>query len=321
MKNHSLIHCPEKNIRPCPLPDASLPCQESPQPGGHSKRIAVVGRSSAGIRFALIAARRGHTVEILDSGTPAKDVSSLETSPDNSLRSLWQEAEDTPGITVVYGTATDAAQLKVRNYDVLIFTARQEGPLPLPGMEHIRHLQAAELLTSRELPEDVRQIVVVGGGATGCEAACRLAGEPGRKVHVVEMLPNFMEGVRADKRNQLIRQLEQAGVDLVNCARVTGFADGVVYIERNVSAGIPDPYNTHQPMLPKNIPTPLAGESSDGIYIDQLTADLVVLATGNPGRQLFQEALSLKAAAEIYDIASETGTEAEEAAYRLACRI
>ena len=223
LKNHSPIHGPEKNVRPCPLPGVSVPCQESPP--------------------------------------------------------------------------------------------------PLSGIEYIRHLQAAELLTSWELPEDARQIVVVGGGATGCEVACRLASEPGRKIHVVEMLPNFMEGVCAARRNRLIRQLEQAGVDLVNCARVTNFADGVVYIERNVADGIPDPYNTHQPMLPKNIPTPLAGEPSDGIYIDQLTADLVVLATGNSGRQLLQEALALKAADEIYDIASETGAEAEEAAYQLACRL
>ena len=321
MNSNSCIHRAEKQIRPGPLPDTSVPGRECTQPAKRPRRIAVVGMSSAGLRLALIAARRGHTVEILDPLTSVNEIFSPGSSPDSCLWTLWQEAENTPGITAADGTDMDAAQLKALNYDVLVFTSHQEGLPPLPGIEHIRHFQATELLASRELPEDARQIVVVGGGATGCEVACRLAGEPGRKIHVVEMLPNFMEGVCTARRNRLIRQLEQAGVDLVNCARVTNFADGVVYIERNVADGIPDPYNTHQPMLPKNIPTPLAGEPSDGIYIDQLTADLVVLATGNSGRQLLQEALALKAAAEIYDIASETGTEAEEAAYQLACRL
>ena len=48
-----------------------------------------------------------------------------------------------------------------------------------------------------------------------------------------------------------INYLEEAGVELLNCSRVVEFGRNLVRISRNVSAGVPDPYNTWQPILPK----------------------------------------------------------------------
>ena len=308
-----------------------LPAQ--PEKADTPKRIGVVGGGPAGINFALTAAKRGHKVEILEkcSALGGKvipgSVPRIKFDFDNYLQWMRREAEAEPNITVKCGVCADTDYLKAQGYDAVVFAngARESTP-PIPGIEKVRHVQAAELLVHPELLGDARQIVVVGGGVVGCETAYWLAYEKGRKVHVVEMLPNFMEGTCTANRGHLIHYMEKAGVDLVNCARVTRFDTDLVYIERNVSAGVPDPYNTWQPLLPKNIPNPLAKKLEADAYLDQLTADLVVLAIGGRAdEQPFLEAQALRVAPEIYDIGDSFHAgrvlEANRAAYNLACRI
>ena len=113
---------------------------------------------------------------------------------------------------------------------------------------------------------------------------------------------------------------------LINCARVMRFDTNLVYIERNISDGVPDPYTTWQPLLPKNIPNPLAKKLGSDAYLDQLNADLVVLAMGGRADERpFLDAQSQRVAPEVYNIGDSFHAgrvlEANRAAYSLACRI
>ena len=92
------------------------------------------------------------------------------------------------------------------------------------------------------------------------------------------MLPNFMEGVCTANRGHLLHYMEKAGVELYNCDKVTSFEPGKVHISRNVSKGAPNHYNTWQPLLPENIPNPLAPKLGPETQEMALDADLVVLA-------------------------------------------
>ena len=127
-------------------------------------------------------------------------------------------------------------------------------------------------------------------------------------------------------RGHLIHYLHKAGVELYNCARVTGFAPGTVQLMRNVSPGVPNPYNTWQPILPKNIENPLAVKLGPEEQPMALGADLVVLAMGGrPDDALFYEAQRIHAAPELYNIgdsfASGKVLEATRAAYALATKL
>ena len=189
-------------------------------------------------------------------------------------------------------------------------------------------MQAVDLLSHPELLGDAQKVVVCGGGVVGCETAYWLHFEQGRAVTVVEMASNFMEGACTANRGHLLHymQKEPQGMTLLNCTRVTSFAPGLVHGSRNISKGVPNPYNTWQPLLPENIANPMAkklGPETEDITIE---ADLVVLAMGGrPDDALYGEAMAQHLAPEICNIGDSFAggrvLEANRAAYRLASRI
>ncbi|HBR09216.1 MAG TPA: enoate reductase, partial [Clostridiales bacterium] len=131
--------------------------------------------------------------------------------------------------------------------------------------------------TNPQLLGGARRVVVMGGGAVGMETAFWLSYEKGCKVTVLDMLPYFMDGACTANRGHLIHYLEKNGVTLANCATIARFEDhDTVLVSRNISKGVPDPYCTWTPTLPKNIPNPLAPKIGPESYIETYLADLFV---------------------------------------------
>lgn len=115
-------------------------------------------------------------------------------------------------------------------------------------------------------------------------------------------------------------------MELINCARVTSFEPGKVHYNRNVSKGVPNPYNTWQPLLPPNIPNPMEKKLGPETQDFTVEADLIVLAMGGrPDDALYVEALRGNLAPEICNIGDSFAggrvLEANRAAFRLAQRI
>ncbi|HHY64021.1 MAG TPA: hypothetical protein GX501_03150 [Clostridiaceae bacterium] len=140
------------------------------------------------------------------------------------------------------------------------------------------------------------------------------------------MLPYFMEGVCTANRGYLIYYLKKAGVELINYAKVVSLDDEGVHVIRNVSKGVPDPYVTWQPVLPKNIENPLAPKIGNDEKEITLKADLVVFATGaKPDDSLFYEAQAGRIAPELYNIGDSFAggrvLEATRAAYALGIKL
>jgi 2-enoate reductase len=153
-----------------------------------------------------------------------------------------------------------------------------------------------------------------------------LSYEKQKKVTVVEMLPHFMEGSCTANRGHLIHSLKQAKVALRNCTKVTAFTKEGVEVERIVSKGVPDAFNTWQPILPKNIENPFAAKIGKVTEKEFFAADLVVLAMGGrPDTELFSEAQKQHVASEVHSIGDsfQAGKvlEAVRAGYRLAIGI
>ena len=310
--------------------------EELPIPAQTKKRIAVVGAGPAGIVFSVTAAKRGHTVDLYEKsgvlggkllpGSVPKNKYELDNYR-KYLERITAEAVSAGGLTLHLNTAVTVEALAAEKYDAVVVASGTGNLTPkLTGIEKVKTVQATDLLCDPSLLGDAKTVVVVGGGVVGCETAFWLKYEKGRDVTVVEMLPNFMEGACTANRGHLIHYMKKAGVTLINCARVTGFDENAVHITRNVSAGVPDPYNTWQPILPKNVENPLAKKLGPEERSETLSADLVVLALGGkPDDALFFEAQRLRAAGELYNIGDSFAggrvLEAVRAANALALKI
>ena len=300
------------------------------------KRIAVVGGGPAGIVFAVQAAKRGHTVELLEKSgqlggrVVPGSVPAVKFDFKNYLDWLngqVRQAQQLPNFTLRLNTPVTTEWLSGQKFDTIVFAVGTRNACPpIPGLDKVKAVQAVDLLVNPGLLGDAKKVVVAGGGVVGCETAYWLRYEQGREVKVVEMLPNFMEGVCTANRGHLLHYMEKAGVELYNCAKVTSFEPGKVHISRNVSKGAPNPYNTWQPLLPENIPNPLAPKLGPETREVTLDADLVVLAMGGrPDDAAYFEALASNAAPEIYNIGDSFAggrvLEANRAAFRLAARV
>ncbi len=277
------------------------------------KRIGVVGGGPAGVVFAVSAAKRGHKVELFEkSGVIGGklipgSLPKIKFDVENYkifLNNMADEAVKGGNLKIKFQSEVTAEALKQQEFDSIVVAVGTSAVSPkLHGIERAKVVQATELLTNPSLMGDAKNIVIVGGGVVGCETAYWLKYEHDRDVKVVEMLPEFMEGVCTANRGHLIYYLKKAGVELINCARVTGLSENGVTISRNVSDTVPNPYNTWQPILPKNIENPLAKKIRPELADETLMADLVVLAMGGRADDaLFFEAQRIHAAPEIHNI-------------------
>lgn len=300
------------------------------------KRIGVVGAGPAGIMFAITAAHRGHEIELIESSDKIGgkvipgSVPKIKYDFNNYLKYLEnqvKEAEKLPNFSLKLNTKATIEWIKQQEYDTVVFAYGTTNWAPkLPGIEKVKTVQANDLLCDERLLGESKKIVVVGGGVVGCETAYWLKYEHNCHVKVVEMLPYFMEGTCTANRGHLIHYMNKVGIELINCAKVTSFENGKVNINKNISKGVPNPYNTWQPILPKNVENPLAKKIGKETVDETLEADLVVLAMGGRADESMSfEAQKEHVASEIYNIGDSLRAgrvlEANRAAYNLALRI
>ena len=308
---------------------------EEPPKTDKPKKIGVIGGGPAGIVFAVNAAKRGHTVELIERGDKLGgkvvpgSVPAIKFDFANYLDWLnlqVEQAKKLPNFTVKLSQAADAEYIKEQKYDTLVFAMGTKNAFPpIPGIDKVKTVQAVDLLVKPELMGDAKNIVVCGGGVVGCETAYWLNYEYGKNVKVIEMMSNFMEGACTANRGHLLHYMKNR-VELINCAKVTSFEPGRVNYNRNISKAVPNPYNTWQPLNPENIENPLAKKLGPQTQDYTAEADLIVLAMGGrPDDDLYVQAFIDHAAPEIYNIGDSFSggkvLEANRAAYRLAQKV
>ncbi len=277
-------------------------------------RVAVVGAGPAGITAALAAVRRGHAVTLFEARPEIGGMlvpgsrPALKYEVANYLSWLRAEVERAvagEGLVLVLGRAPGAGELGAGGYDAIIAATGSRQARPgVPGIGLPTVVAAVDLLREPDLLRDARRAVVVGGGTVGCETAFWLSRERGlSEVAVVEMLPWLMKGVCTANRGWLIHYLEEAGVRLLNCARLAEVRGGEVRVVRNVSRTVPDPRVTWEPLLPENVPNPFARRIRVEEREESLGADIVVLAAGaRPDDSLYRECLASRAAPVVRNV-------------------
>lgn len=286
---------------------------EELMPATTSRKIGVVGAGPGGILAAITAAQRGHKLtlyearERLGGWLVAGSVPKIKYEVSNYLAYLEGQVERCSkehDLTVKLNTAVTSDSLKQENFDVLIICSGAKPVHPsVEGADLPLVVQAVDLFQHPEWAKNAGDVIVVGGGAVGCEAAYWLSTEYGKRVSIVEMLPSFMKGACTANRGHMIHGLERHGVKLFNCTRLKSIRAGEVTIARNVSSTVPDPFVTWTPLLPENIPNPLEKPIREEIVEQTLRADLVVLALGlRPDHSLFETCQAQHTAGEMFYI-------------------
>ena len=278
----------------------------------HPRRIAVVGAGPSGIACACAAALRGHEVTVFEredrpggmlvpgSVPRAKlDVANYL----HYLERLLERSAKECGMDLRLGNTATVAQLEGGAFDAVVTcTGGELKPPRVDGTDGANVISAVDLLRQPGQAAGVRRVVVVGGGAVGCEVAFWLASEYGKQVTVVEMLPHFMRGDCTANRGYLLHYLEALRVRLLNCARLRSIDDSCVMIVRNDSPTVPDPYVTWAPLLPANVRNPLARSIGVREVEETIEADMVVLATGlAPASSLHEACVRRHVAPEVYN--------------------
>jgi len=310
---------------------------ESLPSAGVRKRVAVVGAGPAGVMCACTAAERGHDVTIYDKNRTAGgllvpgsvprmkfEAANYVTYMNNRLSSCVKRYK----IRYMPGGAVTAGMLQEEKFDAVVIAtggAAVKPQIPGAAMGHV--VTAVEVLNNRQLCDGKKSAVIIGGGSVGCETAFYISRELGvSDVTVVEAMPVFMKGACTANRGYLIHYLEEAGVKLVNCSTVSEIRQGSVIINRNVSPTVPDPYVTWTPVIPENIPNPLAKKLRVKSTTVELPADMVIIAAGwRPDRRLYEECQRKVVAPELYMTGDvfETGRvfEATKGGYAVGRRI
>jgi 2-enoate reductase len=156
-------------------------------PAKKSRKIAVIGGGIGGMETALVAAKRGHTVTIYEKSDKLGGVFNAAATPsfkekDRALLAWYRrEIAKYPSIEVKLNTEVkDPASLGADK--VVVATGATANKLPVKGLEY--GMEAIEyLLGEKPVGENV---VVIGGGLTGCEIAYELYLK-GKKPTIVEM--------------------------------------------------------------------------------------------------------------------------------------
>ncbi len=226
--------------------------------------VAILGLGSAGEALAEDLTGRGLDVVGFDPGRVGGECPFTACMPSKSLLhdaavgASWEQARshrdeviehlddgshvaalEQAGVTVVRGAASlagegvveaDGRRWQARH--VVLATGSSPVVPPVDGLGDVPWLSSADLLVADELPAS---LVILGGGAIGCEVATIMAGF-GRPVTIIENGRLLGGSVDPAVDEQLAARLREAGVDVrtdTELGSVTAVAGGI----RSIAAG------------------------------------------------------------------------------------
>ncbi|NOQ48094.1 MAG: NADH:flavin oxidoreductase, partial [Methanococcoides sp.] len=209
-------------------------------------------------------------------------------------------------------------------FDVILCCTGLKTSIPdIEGLESVRYAEVREFLKNdMDIPNGVKDVLVIGGGIMGCEVGYSLAYEKDLNVVVVgknkDLLPKTVMANRSQMLWMMMGEGSPSGkkddalkkpIKAYNASEVIRFSGNKAYLA--VNKGRNAPYTPWKALIPENVNNPFEKDLDPGNVKElELTADLVLFATsGKPNNSLFNQLLKENSAKEIYSIgdSSEPG--------------
>lgn len=212
-------------------------------PAKNPRKILVVGGGPGGLEAARVLALRGHEVTLMEKTSKLGGQLLTAAFPPTKqeftclVRYLSKEAYKA-GVRIELNQEVTPRVIDTFAPDVVVLAT---GGVPLipqefGGANRKNIVHSWDILNGKCLPG--LNILVIGGGSTGCETADFLAhpfddmNPRGNRVTLMEMLDHICLDDLSPRRNQLTLRLKQKGVKILTGARVTEILeDGVVYVK------------------------------------------------------------------------------------------
>ena len=201
--------------------------------------VVIVGGGPAGVITALTAKsvypEKSVCVikDIGDGVIPCAIPYMIHTMPDPQQNVMGNMPLEKAGIQIIVGkvTSINTQNKKVamqsgdtHSYERLVLATGTEMVLPpipgiqTPGVYTIQKSMSA-LKALRGKIENIRKVVIIGGGFIGAEFADELAGMSGKEIHLIEIMPKLLFTAFDDEFcDQIADELKKAGVQAhTNC--------------------------------------------------------------------------------------------------------
>lgn len=231
------------------------------QPATKQKKVMIVGGGPAGMEAARVAALRGHNVQLHERGTSLGGQLNVAVLPPGKsdlglIARFYSHQLPKVGVKVRLRSNVSKEMVRTEKPDAVVIATGSRPSIPsVPGFGRANVVTAEEVLT--EKMQTGVNVIIIGGGATGCETALFLAKQGAsspeaalfmattgilpckealaltrgnKSVTLIEMLSRIAIGMTASMRFTLLQELRHYGVRMLTNAKAEEItAKGVVY--------------------------------------------------------------------------------------------
>lgn len=222
-----------------PWGQRELRWRNAPKPKG-KRNVVVIGGGVSGMYAAVTAAERGHTVTLLEKGDKLGGqlwFTEIDTDKESLLRfrdSMVARCKYA-GVEVRLNTEATRELVESMHPDAVICAVGAHPFVPpIIGIDKAQHA-----LYAYTHPDEVKgkHIVIIGGGAIGCESGYFFASEWGAKVDILEMRDDVCIDSGMSQRMALLPRMKKAGMGTFCSVQVQEVTDsGVKFMDKDGQA-------------------------------------------------------------------------------------
>jgi 2,4-dienoyl-CoA reductase-like NADH-dependent reductase (Old Yellow Enzyme family)/thioredoxin reductase len=219
------------SVNPALGREEEIACAKATTP----RRLVVIGGGPAGMEAAHAAWERGHKVLLMEANEELGGQLNLASLPPGRkeienfctfLRTRLQRTD----VRIFKPKSATASFLKEYSPDGIILAAgAHPRKVKIKGLGENRMISAWEILGGKENIQE--PVLVLGAGLVGCEAADLLS-EAGKKVILIEVLPEIATGGDVDTKAYFNLRFEKNGVEVFTGSNLDRVEDHIAVLQR-----------------------------------------------------------------------------------------
>ncbi|MBQ0065237.1 MAG: FAD-dependent oxidoreductase [Firmicutes bacterium] len=200
--------------------------------------VVIIGAGPGGLEAARVAATCGHKVTLFEKTNKlggTMDIISTANFKSNirKLTKYFETQMEKLGVNVVLNTEITGDEEILKTCDAIIVGCGAKPFTPnIPGIDGVNVVGIVDAHKDASLIKG-DNIVICGGGASGCDGAIEMAEEMGKKVTIVEMLPEIGKDVFFINKISMMNKLVGLGVNLMPNTKVIAIDETGLTVEKD----------------------------------------------------------------------------------------